>query len=109
GNRWQQGKGQSPGRHADGPPLPAVREGNAGTTGETNRRHVRSSSGGNAAKPYQTPARAAGRVRKTVFGGNSAGIGWFFQPSQRVFGWFRKPRQPIWVTHLDPPPCALYP
>ena len=84
GDRRQQGKGQSPGRHADRPPLPAGRQRHAGAAGETNRRHVRSSSGGNAAKPHQTPARAAGGVRKAVVGGNPAGIGRFLQSSQRV-------------------------
>ena len=67
GDRRQQGAGQSPGRDPDRPAFPAVRQGHAGAACETNRRHVRSGSGGNAAKPDQTPARTAGRVRKAVF------------------------------------------
>ena len=49
-----------------GPAFPPVRQRHAGAAGETNRRHVRSGSGGNAAKPDQTPARTAGRIRKAL-------------------------------------------
>src|SRR5664280_2612273 len=67
------------GRDPDRPAFPAVRQRNAGAALETNRRHVRSSSGGNAPKPDQTPARAAGRVRKAVIRDNPAGIRRFLQ------------------------------
>ena len=63
GHRRQPGQGQSAGRDPGWAAIPAVQQGDAGAALETNRRHVRSSFGGNAAKPHQTPARTAGRVR----------------------------------------------
>ena len=98
-----------PGRHPDRPPFPPDRQGHAGAALEADGRHVRSGRGGNAAKPDQEAARAAGRIPKAVVRRNPAGIGRFLQPSQGVPRWTGESRQSFGLAILTPRLAALYP